>query len=117
MNTARRPLLWTTILLCGLALGCRTAEDGSSLSTQEAIAAPTIDPMTLPPEERRARDRLPGDPGFFSPPHESPNGKSSDRFPNTVLTAHDGTRYRFYEDLVRDRIVIIQFLYTRCNGI
>ena len=108
-------------LLCGLAVGCRTAEEGSSRTEGEAIAVPaidrTIDHMTLPPEKRRARDRLPGDPGFFSPPHESPNGKSSDRFPNTVLTAHDGTRHRFYEDLVRDRIVIIQFLYTRCNGI
>jgi protein SCO1/2 len=38
-------------------------------------------------------------------------------FPNTVLVTHDGRRVRFYDDLVRGKLVLIQFLYTRCQGV
>ena len=37
-------------------------------------------------------------------------------FPNTELITHDGRRVRFYEDLVRDKTVLFQFMYTRCDG-
>ena len=50
-------------------------------------------------------------------PHAHPRGKYSDKFPDIVLTDHEGKEHRFYSDLVRDRIVIVQFFYTVCNGI
>ena len=50
-------------------------------------------------------------------PHAYPSGKYSDKFPDIVLTDHEGKEHRFYSDLVRNRIVIIQFFYTVCNGI
>ena len=70
-------------------------------------------------EERIAASRAltPQDPGFFAVPHGAPREKPSDRFPNTELIGTDGQRYRFYEDLVRDQIVVIQFMYTTCTGI
>ena len=37
-------------------------------------------------------------------------------FPNTELLTHEGERVRFYEDLVRDKTVLFQFMYTRCDG-
>ena len=43
--------------------------------------------------------------------------KLSDRFSNIELTTADGEKMRFYDDLVKDRIVVVSFFYTRCNGI
>ena len=39
------------------------------------------------------------------------------RFPNTLLTTHEGKRFRFYDDLVRDKVVAINMMYTECKGI
>jgi protein SCO1 len=37
-------------------------------------------------------------------------------FPNPVLISHAGRRVRFYDDLVRGRLVLVNFAYTRCQG-
>jgi protein SCO1/2 len=37
-------------------------------------------------------------------------------FGDTVLLDQDGREHRFYTDLVRGRIVIMDFIYTRCVG-
>jgi protein SCO1/2 len=44
-------------------------------------------------------------------------GRFSDRFTNIELKTENGSRVRFYDDLVKDQIVIITFFYTRCSGI
>jgi len=38
-------------------------------------------------------------------------------FPNLVLTAHDGRKLKFYDDLVKDKIVIFNMFYAHCEGI
>jgi protein SCO1/2 len=38
-------------------------------------------------------------------------------FPDVVLQTHLGRRVRFYEDLIRDKIVVINMMYARCEGI
>jgi protein SCO1/2 len=38
-------------------------------------------------------------------------------FPNTVLRTHEGRDVRFYDDLIKDKIVLINFMYTNCQGI
>lgn len=35
-------------------------------------------------------------------------------FPNVPLVTQDGARVRFYDDLVRDKRVVVSFVYTRC---
>lgn len=35
--------------------------------------------------------------------------------PNVELTTHEGRRVRFYDDLVKDRTVVINFMYTNCG--
>ena len=50
-------------------------------------------------------------------PHPGAQGRYSDKFPDIVLTDHLGRKHRFYSDLVKDRIVAIQFFYTTCSGI
>lgn len=38
-------------------------------------------------------------------------------FPNLTLTAHTGKKVRFYDDLIKDKIVIFNFMYAKCEGI
>jgi len=36
-------------------------------------------------------------------------------FPNVELTTHEGETVRFYDDLVKDKVVAINFIYTTCG--
>ncbi len=38
-------------------------------------------------------------------------------FPNFELTTHEGKRVKFYDDLIKDKIVVINFMYAECKGI
>ena len=38
-------------------------------------------------------------------------------FPNLVLTSHEGRTLRFYDDLVKDKIVVFNMFYAKCEGI
>lgn len=40
-----------------------------------------------------------------------------DYFPNTILHDQDGRAVRFYDDLIRDKVVAINFVYTTCTDI
>jgi protein SCO1 len=38
-------------------------------------------------------------------------------FPNLVFTTHEGRTVKFYDDLVKDKIVIFNMFYAKCEGI
>ncbi len=38
-------------------------------------------------------------------------------FPNLLLTTHEGKQVRFYDDLIKDKIVLLNFMYVKCDGI
>ena len=38
-------------------------------------------------------------------------------FPNLVLTTHEGNKVKSYDDLVKDKIVIFNMFYAKCEGI
>jgi len=38
-------------------------------------------------------------------------------FPNVKLVTQFGRTVRFYDDLIKDKIVVINFMYAECNGI
>lgn len=42
-------------------------------------------------------------------------GKPSDAFPNIILQTQDGKSVRFYDDLVKDKSVLVNFIYTSCQ--
>jgi protein SCO1/2 len=48
--------------------------------------------------------------------HPSPDTPAQ-YFPNVVLRTQEGRRVRFYDDLIRDKIVLINFFYTSCRAI
>ncbi|MFM1767751.1 MAG: hypothetical protein RJA22_280 [Verrucomicrobiota bacterium] len=60
--------------------------------------------------------RLPAGPGPGSRLARA-RGKRSDRIPDIVLTSHEGKKVRFFEDLVQDRKLAVNFMYTVCKGI
>lgn len=37
-------------------------------------------------------------------------------FPNVVLRTHDNKRARLYDDLIRDKVALINFFYTTCTS-
>jgi protein SCO1/2 len=44
----------------------------------------------------------------------SAQGKGAGYLPNIPLTTHDGEAVRFYDDLVKDKVVVVNFIYTSC---
>ncbi|VVQ02643.1 hypothetical protein PS914_04213 [Pseudomonas fluorescens] len=36
-------------------------------------------------------------------------------FPNTLLTDQDGRQVHFFDDLIRDKVVVINFIFTTCS--
>ncbi len=49
-------------------------------------------------------------------PGASPaNGATRGRYPNVLLTRHEGKRVRFYDDVIAgDKIVVLNMMYTQC---
>ncbi len=39
------------------------------------------------------------------------------KLPNPIVYTHDGRKVRFYDDLVRDKVVAINMTYAQCAGI
>jgi cytochrome oxidase Cu insertion factor (SCO1/SenC/PrrC family) len=48
---------------------------------------------------------------------ESSSETSASYFPNITLLTQDGVPVRFYDDLVKGKIVLINFMFTTCNGV
>ena len=55
-----------------------------------------------------------------SPPSEAglaAPGPLARHFPNVTLRTQDDREVRFYDDLIRGTLVLINFIYTNCDGI
>ena len=38
-------------------------------------------------------------------------------FPNVALITHEGKKVKFYDDLIKNKIVIFNFMYAKCEGV
>jgi cytochrome oxidase Cu insertion factor (SCO1/SenC/PrrC family) len=47
-------------------------------------------------------------------PAADPDARARGYFTDTVLVTQDGKEVRFYSDVLKDRIVVINFIFTRC---
>lgn len=52
---------------------------------------------------------------FLSHRHPPSRFEKFERIPNVWLTTHDGQKVRFYDDMVKDKIVAISFFYSHCT--
>lgn len=55
--------------------------------------------------------------GWKPSPKKIRKGFHEGYFPNVPFTTHRGKRVRFYRDLIRNKIVVIHFMYTFCQGV
>lgn len=46
---------------------------------------------------------------------QAKQGPRADYFPNFTLTTHEDRRVKFYDDLLADKIVMVNFMYTTCE--
>jgi protein SCO1/2 len=53
----------------------------------------------------------------FAPPLPGREILRRRSFPDVVLTTHEGKPVRFYEDLLKDKIVVLNLMYANCNGV
>ena len=87
----------------------------TDLKRRSLIAALGAAPLAVP-LLAHAQDLAP------KPKREFKNVSSRERirqryFPNVVLTSHEGKQLKFYDDLVKDKIVIFNMFYAKCEGI
>ena len=53
--------------------------------------------------------------GVLSPTQESATPWGADYFPNTLLTDQDGQQVHFFDDLIKAKVVVINFIFTSCS--
>jgi protein SCO1/2 len=53
----------------------------------------------------------------FAPPESGREIMRRRFFPNVTLVTHEGRKVRFYDDLLKDKIVVLNFMYATCTGI
>ena len=51
----------------------------------------------------------------FTPEPVTREQRRRNRFPNVPLVTHDGRIVRFYDDLIQDKTVLINFMFATCN--
>ena len=44
-------------------------------------------------------------------------GPRAGYFPNAILRTHENKPVRFYDDLIKGKVVLINFMYTNCDGL
>lgn len=82
------------LLVCAALIGCQKSTP-ISFDTPGSAEVKSLSPERLPSVD---------------------GPRVSDRFPNISLIDQHGRQLKFYDDLVRDKVVCIVFFYTRCTG-
>ena len=54
---------------------------------------------------------------LLSPEETTAVSRRRNRFPNVPLLTHEGKLVNFYDDLIKDKTVLINFMYVRCGEI
>jgi protein SCO1/2 len=55
--------------------------------------------------------------GKFAPPLSGREALRRRYFPNFELTTSDGKKVKFYDDLLKDKIVVLNLMYAQCDGV
>ena len=112
MDTTRRKLFGMAAL-APLATGLLFAQDKSDKSKQ-TVEAPGPTPALVP---QLAPGVTPG-PLANHKPALSPREEAHRRyFPDASVFTHEGKKVNFYHDLIKGKIVTLNFMYTHCDEI
>ncbi len=113
-----RPVTWsvawaiTASLTASLTVALSVSACRSSDGIGDVAAATSQMPQQTPTSQ--ADDRA-------SKPEASKRKRrgqrwGADYFPNIELINHHGQRVRFFDDLIADKVVVINFIFTRCKN-
>jgi protein SCO1/2 len=95
-------LRYCTFMLSAVGLGTVQAHSTRPIDTSEPDTISSAGVMSSPrPHLKQRAFRL--------------SGKMSDRFPNILLYTHDNKPVRFYDDLIKNKTVIIDFMWATCD--
>lgn len=110
------------IALAALGLPLTGCTESSAETPPEAnvAAAAAVSGDTPAPKKKEAKV----DPAALydpptadvEPPEVFGKRQSAPDFPDVVLTDHNGKEVHFYEELVKGKIVFINFMYATCTG-
>ncbi len=91
----------------------------SETSEEEGARASNPAPETLKKEKKPGLDPS----AYYDPPtvdaripKNLTRSMSAPDFPNVTLIDQDGKEVKFYDDLIKGKIVIINFMYATCEG-
>ena len=68
-------------------------------------------------EKRVAVETTASQPGLEENKPKTPAEKAASYFPNTVLLTQENKPVHFYDDLLKGKIVLINFMFTTCTGV
>jgi protein SCO1/2 len=73
--------------------------------------------LTLPACLLAASLLEPGSARALPPKAQPPASAAAAYEPNLALTTHEGKKVRFYDDLIRGKVAVINFMFTTCPSI
>ena len=106
----RGVVLLATVSLVGLSSGAAAAAPEEAVADCHKVAP-------AEPASTRARPPAASAPRSAASERVAGRTKHSDRFPNVSLLTQHEESVQFYDDLVRDRVVIVNFMYATCENI
>lgn len=74
-------------------------------------AFPALGALVARADEPQPRPRK------FAPPEPGPEVMRKRFFPNVELVTHEGKKVRFYDDLLKGKIVVLNLMYARCTDV
>ena len=102
------PLLAPLLLALPLAAQSQApaaAPASSQSQSQSQSQSPTPAPAPAPGNASQTQ---------LSSPVNASQRWGADYFPNLLLTNQDGEKLRFFDDMLKDKVVVINFIYTSC---
>lgn len=89
----------------------------SQLSRRKMLATLAVAPLAAGVVARTASSDNSSDNKVLKSGLSSREKLAKRYFPNFELTTHEGKKVRFYDDLIKDKIVVINFMYVKCEGV
>ena len=97
-----------TRMMCLAVYGCLT---GAFFTSTQVLAA-SEQKLNVKPRNIIAHNSI----EHFKPKRRA-RRRQSDKFSNIQLTTQHGRKVRFYDDLIKDKVVMINLMYTTCAKI
>ncbi len=112
------PTHWRPAALAACLLAFAGCNESTVDTPPKAAAPPAQEQADKPDKEVVVDPAALYDPptADVAPPKVSGKRQSAPDFPDVLLTDHTGKKVRFYEELVKGKIVFINFMYATCTG-